>query len=79
MRRAAISVSANIAEGAGRGDGFFRTHLRISAGSAAELESEIRIARDLGYLDRADTESLLEETDAVRRMLWRLINAQPST
>jgi four helix bundle protein len=54
MRRSAISICANLAEGAGRrGDPEFRRFIRISLGSASELECYFLLAKDLGHLDQA--------------------------
>ena len=51
VRRAAISVEANVVEGYALGTlPYFRRHLRIAMGSAAEAECLIRLARELGYL-----------------------------
>jgi four helix bundle protein len=51
LRRAAASISANIAEGCGRGtDNELGRYLRISLGSATELEYHLLLAKDLGHL-----------------------------
>jgi len=56
MRRAAVSIPSNIAEGQGRRSrGEFRQFVGIARGSLAELETQIEIAKNLGYLSRAHT------------------------
>ena len=68
LRRAAVSVPSNIAEGQGRLTiGEFRQFLGNSKGSLAEVETQILIARNLGYLD--DPEPLLKQTSEVARLL----------
>lgn len=69
MRRAAVSIPSNIAEGRRRGtDSEFRRFLSIAYGSGAELETQYVIARRLRYLPDTETScrSLLDE---VMRML----------
>ena len=73
MRRAAISVVANIAEGHGRGtDGDFERHLRIAAGSLAELEALLHISADLELLDPGRVALLRKECKPLGRMLVAL-------
>jgi len=68
--RAAVSVSANIAEGCGRaGDRDFRRFIRIALGSASELEYHLLLARDLGILPDASYEPLAGQVAEVKRML----------
>ena len=76
LRRAAVSVSSNIAEGQGRlTKGEFRNFLGQARGSLLELETQLAIARDLGYLSDADHVSLEKQCDEVRRMLNGLLES----
>ena len=55
MRRAAVSIASNIAEGAGRGSKKeFGRFLSIAQGSAAELKTQLIIAEKLGYCSSVD-------------------------
>jgi len=59
MRRAAVSIPSNIAEGQGRRlEGDFQHFLRNARGSLLELETQILIAQNPRYLDEADAEVL---------------------
>ncbi len=70
IRRACVSIPANIAEGCGRtGEAELARFLRISMGSASELEYHILLAFDLGFLFQADYERLLSNVTEVKRML----------
>lgn len=75
IRRAAVSVPANIAEGAARQSAKeFANFLSIAQGSASELETELLIAHRLGYLDAktyAETRPML---DSIGRMIVGLSN-----
>jgi four helix bundle protein len=74
MRRAAISIPSNIAEGASRsGKKEFVNFLCIARGSLSELETQTVIARDLGYV--ADTAAMESRMDQVFRLLAGLINS----
>ncbi|MEO7660144.1 MAG: four helix bundle protein [Pyrinomonadaceae bacterium] len=70
IRRAAVSIPANIAEGAGRQhDREFIQFLAIAQGSSSELETELLIAFKLGYLDEEVYKKLYEEVNTVARMI----------
>ena len=73
MRRAAVSISSNIAEGCGRGGSAdMARFLQMSIGSACELECQLLLAVDLGFLDTSSATGLLEKGTDVRRMLIAL-------
>ena len=70
IRRACVSIPANIAEGCGRsGDPELMRFLVIAMGSASELECLLMLARDLGYLRPADHASVSGSLISLRKML----------
>jgi len=70
IRRAAVSVPANIAEGRERrSTNDFIRYLNIASGSLAELETHLMLANRLDYLDAGITEELLRRTGDIGRML----------
>lgn len=74
MRRAAVSIPSNIAEGSARHHAKdFTRFLRIADGSAAELETQLVISLNLGFV--TDTVQLVHEIIIVRRMLAALIKS----
>jgi four helix bundle protein len=76
MRRAAVSVPSNIAEGKGRRtDREFRQFLFNARGSLLELETQLTIAAELQYLSEKQSKILLEGATNVGRALSGLINA----
>jgi four helix bundle protein len=75
MRRAAISVPSNIAEGYGRqATGEYRHHVSIGRGSLLELETQILLAIRLKYLQPGDADPVLKEIDELSRMLATLVS-----
>lgn len=79
MRRAAISVASNIAEGQGRlTKGEFRHFLGQARGSLLELETQLAIANDLGYLNGETFRALDLHAFQVLGLLNRLIEALSS-
>jgi four helix bundle protein len=80
LRRAAVSVSCNIAEGSKRRhQGDYARFLNIAEASIAEVEALLMISRDVGYLVPTRAAQLLDEADAIARMASVLRQAVEST
>ena len=76
MRRSAISISSNIAEGAGRrGTTDFRRFVIIARGSLHELRSQAYVSRQLGFLNASEWAALEQRMDELSRMLLALIRS----
>jgi four helix bundle protein len=76
MRRAAVSVASNIAEGQGRRtDGEFLNHLSMAHGSLRELETQILIAERLRLLAEIETRPLADRCAEVGRLVNGLANS----
>jgi four helix bundle protein len=76
LRRAAVSLPSNIAEGHGRSrTGDYLRHLSIAVGSLMELETQVQIASRLGYVSAEHEKGLLESSTVLARMLAGLIRA----
>jgi four helix bundle protein len=74
IRRAAISVEANLIEGYALGTPRqFRRHLRIAIGSAAESEGLIRTAREMEYLPVARVDEMATLLDEILALLFALV------
>ena len=74
MRRAGLSIPSNVAEGFNRiHNREYRQFLYIALGSCAELETQIEIALELGYLSQINHDELLEDMDHESKMLRNLI------
>jgi len=74
IRRAAVSVGANIAEGCGRrSDGEFARFLQIARGSASELEYHLLFARDLKLITNDSHKDFEKKLVEVQRMLTSLV------
>ena len=72
LRRAAVSIPSNIAEGAARSSTKeFVQFLHIALGSVSEVETQLIIAQRLDYVD--DANSIEEQIEAVRRLILGLI------
>lgn len=80
LRRAAVSVPSNIAEGQARlSTGDFRHFLGNARGSLVEIETQLLIAQELGYLEVQDCDNLLQSTAEIGRILNGLIAALPKS
>lgn len=74
MRRAASSIPMNLAEGCGRGtDPDFARFVQIAMGSACELEYQLILANDLGYLQPDEYPEFDADIQGVKRMLASLL------
>ena len=74
IRRCAVSIPTNIAEGCGRGsDAELARFLQIARGSASELEYTLLLARELGMLKGPAHEAMAPRIEEVQRMLAALI------
>lgn len=74
MRRAALSIASNIAEG------YYRLSLKqyihflsIARGSAEELDTQLCISNELGYINQEDFNTTIERTTSISKMLFVLI------
>jgi four helix bundle protein len=74
MRRASVSIPSNVAEGFNRfHNKEYRQLLFVALGSCAELETQMEISADLGYVERNIRDLLIEKLDHETRMLRNLI------
>ncbi len=76
LRRSAISIPSNIAEGQGRNSSKeFGQFLAIALGSLAELETQVIIAKEIGYLTGENLIPLLADMDVIRKMIKALASS----
>ena len=69
LRRAAISIPSNIAEGAGRNSNAqFKNFLQISIGSCFEVETQLIISKELEYISEEELETISKELDSIMKM-----------
>ncbi len=74
MRRAAVSIPSNLAEGHGRdSQAELARFSRIALGSTSELQYQLLLCRDLGYVSEETYTELAERADYIRRMLAKFI------
>ena len=74
IRRSSVSIPSNIAEGSKRTTKKdFRNFLCIASGSGAELETQLYIAHNLGYISKIDYERVIFELDEIMKIIGTLI------
>lgn len=74
IRRAAVSITSNIAEGFGRQGLSDKTHFyNMSLGSVYEVQNQLMIARDLKYINMNECEVLLSKSVEISKMISVLI------
>ena len=76
IRRSAVSIPSNIAEGQGRNSAKeFRQFLSFGLGSLGELETQLIIAKEIDYLTIEELNPLLGSLDRIRKMIKSLSNS----
>ena len=76
MRRAAVSIPSNIAEGQGRlNPGEFRQFVGVAHGSTCELQTQLEIACELTLCSKAQIDEAMELSEEIGRMLHGLIES----
>lgn len=74
IRRASVSIASNIAEGCGRGSNKeYAQFIQIALGSAYEIDYQLLLSKDLGYLNLENYNYLNEKIDKVKRQLANLL------
>jgi four helix bundle protein len=70
MQRCALSIPSNIAEGCGRnGSKELKHFLSIALGSSYELETQVILAADFGYINHEKTETILAQLQEIQKMI----------
>lgn len=73
MRRAAISIASNISEGAARSSSKeFLQFINIAQGSASELDTQIELAKELGYVDHKNYDNIMGTIIIISKQLYGL-------
>ncbi len=76
LQRSALSVPSNIAEGRSRhSEKEFVYYLNVAKGSLAEVETQIIVSTEVGYMNKTEQSALLDETNEIGKMLHGLINS----
>jgi four helix bundle protein len=78
LRRAAVSITTNIAEGYGRATrGEYLNHLSVARGSLFEVEALITVSAELSFLTKEELSTLEDHLSQMRAMLRALRNSHP--
>ncbi len=72
LRRASVSIPSNVAEGSGRSDKDFARFLGMSLSSAYEVETQLLLACDLGFIHENELASLIQKVQEIQRMIYGL-------
>lgn len=76
LRRASVSIPSNIAEGAGRkSKKEFIRFLSISLGSLSELDTQILLCKELGYISPEQCDLLIKELDFIGKLIYGLMKS----
>jgi len=76
MRRAVVSIPSNLAEGAARsGRKEFLQFINIAQGSLSELDAQVELSKELGFLDQKDYNDILAELKMISKQLFGLAKA----
>jgi four helix bundle protein len=76
MRRSAISIPSNIAEGHSRhGTRDYINFISIAIGSSNELETQVILSQDLGFIAEYDATLILKEIDQLQKMLHKICSS----
>jgi four helix bundle protein len=76
LRRAAVSIPSNIAEGAAKNSNKdFKRFLRISLGSCYEIETQLLISSDLSFINQKELEALNNILDQIIKMMSKFISS----
>jgi four helix bundle protein len=79
MRRSAVSIPSNIAEGWGRqSKGDYIHFLKVAQGSAAEFETQLILSSEIGYMAKETLDPLLNKLGEIQKMLNSLIRSLSS-
>jgi four helix bundle protein len=80
MRRSSSSIPTNIAEGCGReSNAEMKRFLVISSGSSSELEYQLLLAKDIGYISETAYKELSDLVIEIRKMIYAFIKTLPAT